>query len=73
MQVTYELERTTVLSGRVEVDDAYLGGENPGDKTGLGSENKSTFIAAVQTNESGNPVYAVFYPVKSFTLNDVAV
>ena len=73
MQVMYERERTTVLSGRVEVDDAYLGGENPGGKAGRGSENKSPFIAAVQTNENGNPVYAVFSPVKAFTLNDVAV
>lgn len=72
MQVMYERERQTVLSGRVEVDDAYLGGENPGGKAGRGSENKSPFIAAVQTNERGNPVYAVFSPVKSFSLNDVA-
>jgi ribosomal protein L37AE/L43A len=30
MQVMYEREKSTVLSGRVEVDDAYLGGELPG-------------------------------------------
>lgn len=73
MQVMYEREKTTVLSGRVEVDDAYLGGKKPGGKVGRGSENKSPFIAAVQTNKNGNPVYAVFSPVKAFTLNDVAV
>ncbi len=50
MQVMYERETTTRLSGRVEVDDAYLGGENPGGKAGRGSENKVPFIAAVQTN-----------------------
>lgn len=72
MQVMFEREKPTVLSGRVEVDDAYLGGENPGGKVGRGSENKSPFIAAVQTNEKGNPVYAVFSPVKTFSLNDVA-
>lgn len=72
MQVMSEREKPTVLSGRVEVDDAYLGGENPGGKAGRGSQNKSPFIAAVQTNEKGNPVYAVFSPVKSFSLNDVA-
>lgn len=71
MQVMHEREESTVLSGRVEVDDAYLGGELPGGKAGRGSENKIPFIAAVQTNKSGNPVYAVFSPVKAFTLKDV--
>lgn len=72
MQVMYEHEETTVLSGRVEIDDAYLGGQHPGGKRGRGSENKSPFIAAVQTNKNGNPVYAKFSPIKAFTLQDVA-
>lgn len=72
MQVMYERELSTVLSGRVEVDDAYLGGEHPGGKAGRGSENKTPFIAAVQTNKNGNPVYAVFSQVKAFTLEEVA-
>lgn len=67
MQVMYERETTTRLSGRVEVDDAYLGGENPGGKAGRGSENKIPFIAAVQTNNQNNPVYVVFAKVKGFT------
>jgi transposase-like protein len=71
MQVMCEQEETTVLSGRVEIDDAYLGGELPGGKAGRGSENKIPFIAAVQTNKNGNPVYAVFSQVKAFTLQDV--
>ena len=72
MQVMYERESTTKLSGIVEVDDAYLGGELPGGKSGRGSENKTPFIAAVQTNSSGNPVYAVFSQVKSFCLDEVS-
>jgi hypothetical protein len=71
MQVMYEREDTTMLHGRVEVDDAYLGGEHPGGKAGRGSENKVPFIAAIQTNASGNPVYAVFHQVKSFSLDEV--
>ena len=43
------------LSGRVEIDDAYLGGERSGGKAGRGSENKVPFVAAVQTTESGAP------------------
>lgn len=41
------------LTGRVEIDDAYLGGQRSGGKTGRGSENKVPFIAAVQTTEDG--------------------
>ena len=72
MQVMCERESTTRLSGRVEVDDAYLGGEHPGGKAGRGSENKIPFIAAVQTNGQNNPLYAVFSQVKAFTGKEVA-
>ncbi len=71
MQVMCERESETRLSGRVEVDDAYLGGENPGGKAGRGSENKVPFIAAVQTNGHNNPLYAVFSKVKAFTSEEV--
>lgn len=71
MQVMYEREATTQLSGRVEIDDAYLGGENPGGKAGRGSENKVPFIAAVQTNSHNNPLYVVFARVKAFSHAEV--
>jgi ribosomal protein L37AE/L43A len=53
-------EDSRQLTGRVEIDDAYLGGERSGGKTGRGSENKVPFIAAVQTTEDGQPVLACF-------------
>src|ERR687890_2919385 len=34
------------LSGRVEVDDAYLGGERPGGKRGRGAAGKTPVVAA---------------------------
>lgn len=71
MQIMYERESTTRLSGRVEIDDAYLGGENPGGKAGRGSENKVPFIAAVQTNEQSHPQYAIFSKVSSFSSAEV--
>lgn len=71
MQTMYEREQTTMLSQRVEIDDAYLGGELPGGKAGRGSENKVPFIAAVQTNNQGHPLYAIFSTVKSFCKEDV--
>jgi transposase-like protein len=43
------------LTGRVEIDDAYLGGQRSGGKAGRGSENKVPFVAAVQTTEDGLP------------------
>jgi transposase-like protein len=46
------------LTERVEMDNAYLGGERSGGKVGRGSENKVPFIAAVQTTEAGRPVLA---------------
>lgn len=71
MQVMYERESTTRLSGRVEIDDAYLGGEHSGGKVGRGSENKVPFIAAVQTNDQHHPQYALFSKVTSFSSNEV--
>ena len=48
-------EDSRQLSGRVELDDAYLGGERSGGKTGRGSENKVPFVVAVQTTNRGEP------------------
>jgi hypothetical protein len=72
METMFEREKTTKLSGRIEADDSYLGGENPDGKSGRGSENKVPFVAAVQTNENGNPVYALFSPVKTFSYSEIA-
>ena len=55
LQVMAEREDRRVLDGRIEVDDAYLGGERPG-KRGRGSENKVSFIVAVQTADDGRPL-----------------
>lgn len=58
MQVMREREAVRVLEGRVEIDDAYLGGEHPGGSRGRGSENKVPFVAAVQTSDDGHhPIY----------------
>jgi ribosomal protein L37AE/L43A len=60
MEVMREREDSRVLDGRVEIDDAYLGGELVGGKRGRGSENKVSFIAAVQTTPDGQPQFACF-------------
>lgn len=70
-QVMYEREEGRFLEERVELDDAYLGGERPGGKAGRGSENKVPFLAAVQTDLNGRPLYAVFSRVKAFSSNAI--
>jgi transposase-like protein len=57
MHLMVEREATRQLTGRVEIDDAYLGGEVQGGKPGRGSPNKVPFVAAVQTTECGQPVF----------------
>jgi len=54
LQVMLERESRTVLSGRIEVDDAYMGGERHEGKRGRGAANKTPFIVAVQTDPN-NP------------------
>lgn len=57
LEVMAAREERRVLDGRVEIDDAYLGGEKPG-KRGRGSENKIPFVVAVQTADDGRPMFA---------------
>jgi transposase-like protein len=56
MEVMTLREADRQLTGRVEIDDSYFGGEVQGGKAGRGSPNKIPFVAAVQTTESGQPV-----------------
>lgn len=67
MQAMAERDAQYVLSGEVQVDDAYLGGKLAGGKAGRGSENKVPFVAAVSLNGKGHPVYAKMVQVPGFT------
>ena len=69
MEVMREREEGRQLTGRIEMDDAYLGGERHGGtagRAGRGSENKVSFVAAVQTTETGRP-QLVFFSKRTFT------
>jgi hypothetical protein len=57
MEVMHQREQSRQLTGRVEIDDAYLGGEHHGGKPGRGSPNKVPFVCAVQTTEAGKAVF----------------
>jgi len=72
MEVMRVREEGRQLDGRVEIDDAYLGGERTGGKVGRGSENKVPFIAAVQTTPDGQPQFMCLRQ-QPFTSEEVAV
>ena len=60
------------LSGKVQLDDAYLGGERAGGKPGRGSENKVPFVAAVSLNKHGHPMYLKLNLVRGFTRDSIS-
>lgn len=72
MQAMVTREAGHVLDGRVQVDDAYLGGERSGGKAGRGSENKVPFVAAVSLNDDGHPLYVRLSPVAGFSREAIA-
>jgi ribosomal protein L37AE/L43A len=72
MEVMRVREESRQLDGRVEIDDAYLGGERVGGRVGRGSENKVPFIAAVQTSPDGKPI-CVCFAQQPLTTESVAI
>ena len=73
MQVMAEREERYVLEGKVQIDDAYLGGERSGGKVGRGSENKVPFVAAISLSDDGRPLRIKLTPVSGFTLKAISV
>ncbi len=71
-QVMLERDATKQLSGRIELDDAYLGGERSGGKRGRGAAGKTPFVAAVQTTPEGKPVRLKLRRVTGFSGQAIA-
>jgi transposase-like protein len=59
------------LSGRVEVDDAYLGGERSGGKRGRGAAGKTPVVAAVETTPERRPKRLRLTVVRGFRKKEV--
>src|SRR5215203_3219355 len=59
------------LSGRVEVDDTYLGGERSGGKRGRGAAGKTPIVAAVETTPERRPKRLRLTVVKGFRKKEV--
>ena len=67
MAVMARREGETRLTGRVEMDDAYLGGVRSGGKRGRGAAGKTPFVAAVSTSPEGRPGKLKLAPVTGGT------
>jgi transposase-like protein len=72
MQVMKERDDSKPLSGIVQLDDVYWGGERRGGKRGRGSANKTPFVVAVSLNEKGHPIAMNMNVVKGFQLTEIA-
>jgi hypothetical protein len=59
------------LEGRVEIDDAYLGGERSGGKRGRGAAGKTPVVAAVETTAERRPKRLRLTVVKGFRKREV--
>lgn len=68
MQTMRQRDARYLLHGRVEIDDAYLGGERAGHiNGGRKPANKTAFVAAVQTRTDGRLLYMRLTPVADFS------
>lgn len=72
MQVMMERDHQYKLSGFVELDDAYLGGERTGCKPGRGAKGKTPFVAAVETTKEGRPTRIKLSIVKGFRSSEIS-
>lgn len=65
-QVMFERNAGKRLKGKIQMDDAYLGGERSG-PPGRGAEGKTPFVAAVETTEGDKPHQIILRRVKAFS------
>jgi ISXO2-like transposase domain len=65
MEVMRERNQADKLEGKVQMDDAYLGGEKAG-KRGRGAANKVPFIIAVETRD-GKPIHTQLRCIPALT------
>ena len=66
MQAMRERDDSKPLTGTVQVDDAFWGGECRGGKRGRGTGGKTPFVAAVPCSADGLPLAMRMTPLKGF-------
>ena len=72
MQVMKERDDGQQLSGVIQLDDVYWGGERRGGKRGRGAAHKVPFVTAVSLNEEGHPIAINMNVVKGFRLTEIS-
>jgi hypothetical protein len=71
MQVMKERDDSKPLSGIIQLDDVYWGGECRGGKRGRGSPNKTPFVTAVSVDPQGHPVAMSMTVVEGFRSKEI--
>jgi hypothetical protein len=72
LQVMLERDADRQLTGVIEIDDVYWGGECHGEAPGRGSPNKTPFVAAVAKNHQGHPIALRMSVVEGFRKTELA-
>ncbi len=66
LQAMKEADDRHPISGIIQLDDVYWGGERRGGKRGRGAAGKTPFVAAVALNDKGHPIYMRMTVVEGF-------
>ncbi|MCJ8313653.1 MAG: IS1595 family transposase [Saccharospirillaceae bacterium] len=71
MQVMKERDDQKPLNGKIQLHNVYWGGEFYAESGGSGSKNKTSFVAAVSTDEKGHPIAMNMNVVKGFQIKEI--
>ncbi|MFU8833088.1 MAG: IS1595 family transposase [Wenzhouxiangella sp.] len=71
MQTMRERDDSKPLTGSVQVDDAFWGGERRGGKRGRGAAGKTPFVAAVACSADGRPLAMRMTPLQGFRSDSI--
>ena len=72
LQAMKESDDKQPISGIIQLDDVYWGGERRGGKRGRGAAGKTPFVAAVALNKEGHPIKMRMTVVDGFKTKSVA-
>jgi hypothetical protein len=71
-QVMLDRDGNKTLTGLVEIDNAYLGGQRRGGKRGRGAPGRTPFVAAVEITSEGKPVRMKLRRVPGFSGSSIS-
>jgi hypothetical protein len=72
MQAMVDREGRRQLTGWVQLDDAYFGGERRGGPRGRGADGKRAFVAALRCSDEGHPQVKGLNLVKGFSTEAIS-